>query len=64
MDKVTYEWHRNYRDPLYNNIQRDGYRFMEEETRVLIEVRLDRAIEDIQTAFGPTNIYHPLRQLF
>ncbi len=24
MDKVTYEWHRNYRDPLYNNIQRDG----------------------------------------
>ena len=24
MDKVTYEWHKNYRDPLYNNIQKDG----------------------------------------
>lgn len=24
MDKKTYEWHRRYRDPLYNNIERDG----------------------------------------
>jgi predicted nucleotidyltransferase len=24
MDGETYEWHKNYRDPLYNNIQRDG----------------------------------------
>jgi len=24
MDRETYEWHKNYRDPLYNNIQKDG----------------------------------------
>jgi predicted nucleotidyltransferase len=24
MDGETYEWHKNYRDPLYNNIQKDG----------------------------------------
>ncbi len=24
MDKETYEWHKKYHDPLYNNIQRDG----------------------------------------
>ena len=24
MDEKTYEWHKKYRDPLYNNIKRDG----------------------------------------
>lgn len=24
MDEKTYEWHKKYRDPLYNSIQRDG----------------------------------------
>jgi predicted nucleotidyltransferase len=24
MGEETYEWHENYRDPLYNSIQRDG----------------------------------------
>ena len=24
MDAKTYEWHKKYRDPLYNSIQRDG----------------------------------------
>lgn len=24
MDGETYEWHKNYRDPLYNKIQMDG----------------------------------------
>ena len=24
MDEETYEWHKKYRDPLYNNIQKDG----------------------------------------
>ncbi len=24
MDKETYEWHKKYRDPLYNQIQKDG----------------------------------------
>jgi len=24
MDKKTYEWHKKYHDPLYNNIQKDG----------------------------------------
>lgn len=24
MDKKTYEWHKKYRDPLYNSIERDG----------------------------------------
>jgi len=24
MDKQTYEWHKRYSDPLYNNVQRDG----------------------------------------
>lgn len=24
MDGETYDWHKNYRDPLYNNIQKDG----------------------------------------
>ena len=24
MDRKTYEWHKKYGDPLYNNIKRDG----------------------------------------
>ena len=24
MDRKTYEWHKKYRDPLYNSIKRDG----------------------------------------
>lgn len=24
MDKETYRWHKRYRDPLYNNIKKDG----------------------------------------
>jgi len=24
MDEETYEWHKQYRDPLYNQIQKDG----------------------------------------
>jgi len=24
MDENTYEWHKKYRDPLYNNVQKDG----------------------------------------
>ncbi|MEW5766782.1 MAG: nucleotidyltransferase domain-containing protein [bacterium] len=24
MDRETYEWHKKYHDPLYNNIQKDG----------------------------------------
>ena len=24
MDEETYEWHKKYRDPLYNSLQRDG----------------------------------------
>ena len=24
MDEESYEWHKKYRDPLYNNVQRDG----------------------------------------
>lgn len=24
MDKKTYEWHKRYKDPLYNSIKRDG----------------------------------------
>lgn len=24
MDEETYEWHKKYRDPLYNSIQKDG----------------------------------------
>ena len=24
MDEETYEWHKKYRDPLYNQIQKDG----------------------------------------
>jgi predicted nucleotidyltransferase len=24
MDEQTYEWHKKYRDPLYNNVRRDG----------------------------------------
>jgi len=35
MDRKTYEWHKKYRDPLYNDIERDGIDLWTKKQRLL-----------------------------
>jgi predicted nucleotidyltransferase len=35
MDRKTYEWHKKYRDPLYNSIKRDGIDLWKSKQRPL-----------------------------
>jgi predicted nucleotidyltransferase len=35
MDRKTYEWHKKYRDPLYNSIKKDGINLWKSKQRPL-----------------------------
>ena len=37
MDKKTFEWHKRYKDPLYNSIERDGINLWTKKPRPLLE---------------------------